>query len=151
MPEPGKFGSTEEPMATKPLTTAKAPAVPAPATIQDAIAGGATEGTLLTAPLAPAKGPIDAPAESLVVVTVKKFWDSKTARAIKGVLLAAFAAVVITFGTTCLTTWAGGKSIFDKGAVDWRNTERAAEIAGGGVLVAGVMAWARKIDNNPVQ
>lgn len=141
--EPGKFG------ADMPLIQNQVP--PLPTTIQEALATGAKEGTLLTAPLVPAKGPIDLPAESLVVVTVKKFWDSKTAKAIKGVLLAAFAAVVIVFGSTCLTVWSSGKSIFDAGAVDWRNTERAAEIAGGGVLVAAVMAWARKIDNNPVQ
>lgn len=141
--EPGKFG------ADMPLIQNSVP--PLPTTIQEARATGAVEGTMLTAPLAPAKGPIDMPAESLVVVTVKKFWDSKTAKAIKGVLAAAFAAVLIVFGTTCLNVWAAQKSILDPGAVDWRNTERAAEIAGGGVLVAAVMAWARKIDNNPVQ
>ncbi len=143
--EPGKFG------AEMPLTTAKPAAIPQPDTIQEARANGAIVGTILAAPLAAAKGPIDAPAESLVVVTVKKFWDSPTAKAIKGVLVAAFAAVVLVFGSTCLTTWAAQKSIFDKGAIDWRNTERAAEIAGGGVIVAGIMAWARKVDNNPVQ
>lgn len=128
------------------------PPTPAPPmTIQEARADGAVVGTMLSAPLVAAKGPIDLPAESLVVVTVKKFWDSKTAQAIKGVLVACVAAVVIVFGTTCLNVWASQKSLFDKGAVDWRNTERAAEIAGGGVLVAAVLGWARKIDNNPVQ
>jgi hypothetical protein len=143
--EPGKFGTD------MPLLTAKQFQIPQPATIQEARENGAVEGTVLAAPLAPSKGPIDAPAESLVVVTVKKFWDSKTAKAIKAVLIAAFASVVIVFGSTCLTVWSSGKSIFDAGAIDWRNTERACEIAGGGVIVAGVMAWARKRDNNPVQ
>lgn len=141
--EPGKFGEN--------MPLIQNPPPSQPATIQEARAAGAVPGTILAAPLAPSKGPIDAPAESLVVVTVKRFWDSKTAKAIKAVLLAAFASVVIVFGSTCLTVWSAGKSLFDKGAVDWRNTERAAEIAGGGVIVAGIMAWARKIDNNPVQ
>lgn len=140
--EPGKFG------AEMPLTTSQPPL---PTTIQEARATGAVPGTMLSAPLVAAKGPIDLPAESLVVVTVKKFWDSPTAKAIKGVLVAAFAAVVLVFGSTCLTTWAAQKSIFDKGAIDWRNTERACEIAGGGVIVAAVMGWARKRDNNPVR
>jgi hypothetical protein len=132
------------------------------ATIQEAKAAGAvpmktlddgttTKGTMLSAPLAPPTGPIGAPAESLVVVTVKKFWQSKTAQAIKGVLVTAAAAVLLVFCSQLLTVWSSGKSVLDKGAIDWRSTERAGEIAGGGIIVAAVMAWARKHDNNAVQ
>lgn len=143
--EPGKFG------ADMPLLTTKQFIVPAPETIQEARAAGAVPGTMLSAPLAAAKGPIDLPAESLVVVTVKKFWDSPTAKAIKGVLITAVAAVSLALGATFLTTWSNGRSIFEKGAVDWRKTEIACEVAGGGVIVAALMGWARKRDNNPVQ
>lgn len=151
-PEPGKFG-TEVPVATQPLISsqAAAAAVPTPATIQEARSAGATPGTILAAPLAPATGPIAGDPESLVVVTVKEFWKSPTAAAIKGVLLTAGAAVLLVLGTTILQAWGEGKSLFDAGAIDWRNTERACEIAGGGVIVAAVMAWARKHDNNAVK
>lgn len=143
--EPGKFGTE------MPLLTARQFIVPQPETIQEARAAGAVTGTVLSAPLAPAKGPIDAPAESLVVVTVKKFTDSLAWKAIKGVLVTAAAAISLALGATFLTTWSNGHSIFEKGAVDWRKTEVACEVAGGGVLVAALMGWARKRDNNPVQ
>ena len=128
-----------------------------PATIQEAIkplaqgGAGATVGTLLTAPLAPSKGPIDAPAESLVVVTVKNFFETKTWKAIRAVLLSAVALVVITLGTTFIGVWGKGQSVFAPGAIDWRATEIACEISAGGCIVAAVMAWAKKIDNNPSQ
>lgn len=120
-------------------------------TIQEARAAGAVEGTMLAAPLAPSKGPIDAPAESMVVVAVKRFKDSPTYKAVRAVILSAVAVVGITFGNAILNVWASGKSVFDEGAIDWKATERVAEIAAGPVLVAGLMALMKKKDNNPVQ
>jgi hypothetical protein len=120
-------------------------------TIQEAKAAGAVEGTMLAAPLAPSTGPINAPAESMVVVAVKKFKDSPTYKAIRAVVLSAVAVVGITFGNAILNVWSSGKSVFDAGAIDWRATERVAEIAAGPVLIAGLMALMKKKDNNPVQ
>ena len=120
-------------------------------TIQEAVAAGAVEGTMLAAPLAPSKGPIDAPAESMVVVAVKKFKDSPTYKAVRAVILSALAVVGITFGNAILNVWSSNKSVFDSGAIDWRTTERVAEIAAGPILIAGLMALMKKKDNNPVK
>lgn len=125
--------------------------IPLHSTIQEARAAGAVEGTILSAPLAPSKGPIDGKAESLVVVTVKNFKDSPTYKAIRAVVLSAVAIVGITFGNAILNVWASGKSVFDANAIDWRATERIAEIAAGPVLVAGLMGLMKYKDNNPVK
>jgi hypothetical protein len=122
---------------------------PQPSTIQEAKAAGAVEGTLLVAPLAPSKGPIEGPAESMVVVTVKNFFDTPTWKAVRTVFQAAGLVMFLTFGNALLNVWTAGKSVFDKGAVDWRATERVAEIATGPVLVAGLMALMKRKDNNP--
>jgi hypothetical protein len=119
--------------------------------IQAARAAGASEGTVLAAPLAPATGPIAGPAESLVVVTVKNFFQTKTWGAIKAVLVTFTAAILIVLCGTFSVVWSHGQSIFAKGAVDWRAVEIACEVSGGGVLVTAVMAWAKKHDNNPAQ
>ena len=134
-----------------PLTTTPAPVVAQPATIQDAKAAGAVTGTMLAAPLAPAAGPINAPAESLVVVTVKNFFDTPTWKAMRTVLQAAGGAVILVLGGTFLSTWAAGKSILEAGAVNWRTLEVACEVAGGGVIVTAVMGWAKVHDNNPAK
>jgi hypothetical protein len=118
-------------------------------TIQEARAAGAVEGTMLAAPLAPSKGPIDAPPESMVVVTVKNFFDTPTWKAIRTVLQATGAALFIAFASAILPVWAAGKSIFDAGAVDWRVVELTCEIAAGPVLMSGLMALLKKKDNNP--
>jgi hypothetical protein len=136
----------------KVAAAAPAPAcapVAAPATIQDALAGGAVPGTMLIAPLAPATGAIDQKAESLAIVTVKNFFDTPTWKAMRTVLQAAGGAVVLVLGGTFLTTWGAGKSIFDAGAVNWHAVEVACEVAGGGVIVTAVMGWAKIHDNNP--
>jgi hypothetical protein len=106
---------------------------------------------MLAAPLAPAAGPISAPAESLVVVTVKNFFDTPTWKAMRTVLQAAGAAVILVLGATFLTTWGAGKSILEVGAVNWRAVEVACEVAGGGVIVTAVMGWAKIHDNNPAK
>lgn len=118
-------------------------------TIQDARAAGAVAGTMLNAPLAPAKGPIDGAAESLVVVTVKNFFDTPTWKAIRTVLQATGAALFVAFASAILPVWAAGKSIFTPGAVDWRVVELTCEIATGPVLMSGLMAILKRRDNNP--
>jgi hypothetical protein len=141
----------EVPVGKKTPAPVPVPVAATFATIQAARASGATAGTLLAAPLAPATGPIAGVPESMVVVTVKSFWQSPTWTAIKAVLASAAAIVVITLGGAFTAVWAKSQSIFTPGAIDWRATEIACEISGGGVLVAGVMAWARKYDNNAVK
>ena len=123
--------------------------VPQPTTIQSAKAQGLGVGDIIGAPLAPASGPIQGAPESLVAVTVKNFFDTKTWKAIRTVLQAAAAAIILTLGVTFTNTWAKGQSIFSAGAVDWRATEIACEVSGGGVIVLAVMTWAKKVDNNP--
>jgi len=141
---PGPLDSNGVPLQSAPVIE-----VPLHPSIQDARKAGAEEGTILAAPLAPATGPIDVKPESLVVVTAKNFFDTSTWTAIKAVLISAFAAIALTLGTTFISTWSSGKSIFDKGAVDWHATEIACEVSGGGIIVTAVMAWAKKHDNNP--
>lgn len=119
--------------------------------IASAKADGAVAGTVLSAPLAPATGPIEGEAESLVVVTVKNFFDSKTWKAIRAVLVSATALVALALMDTFVGVWTSGKSVFDTGAIDWRMTERACEIAAGLYIGSVVMAWARKYDNNAVK
>ena len=149
------WGTTSTAIGGAVTATATVPPVPAPAliaapaTIQAALAGGAEPGTMLSAPLAPAKGPIDAKAESLVTVTVKNFFDTPTWKAIRTVLQSALGLVLLSIGGTFMATWSAGKSIFDAGAVNWRAVEIACEISGGGAIVTAVMAWAKKTDNNP--
>jgi hypothetical protein len=123
--------------------------IPLHSTIQAAVAAGAVEGTILSAPLAPSTGPINAPAESMVVVTVKNFFETPTWRAIRTALQGAGLVMFLVFGNALLNVWTANKSIFDKGAIDWRATERAAEITSGPVLVLGLMALMKKKDNNP--
>src|ERR1035437_1667680 len=124
-------------------------ATPQPSTIQEAKAAGAVEGTFLIAPLAPASGPIKGEAESLVTLTVKNFFDTPTWKAVRTVFQAAGLVMFLTFGNALLNVWTSGKSVFDKGAIDWRATERVAEIATGPVLVGGLMMLMKRRDNNP--
>lgn len=143
----------ETPNLSTPKATQQpdAPCVTAPVlgSIQEAKASGAVEGTLLVAPLAPSKGPIEGPAESLVVVTVKNFFDTPTWKAVRTVFQGAGFIMLLTFGNALLNVWTSDKSIFDKGAIDWRATERVAEITAGPVLVGGLMMLMKKKDNNP--
>ena len=122
--------------------------IPLHATIQEAKAAGAVEGSILSAPLAPAHGPIQGEPESLVVVTLKNFFETPTWKAVRTVFQAAGLAVFVTFAASLMNVWSAGKSVFDAGAIDWRATERVAELAAGPVLVAGLMALMKKKDNN---
>lgn len=134
-----------------------------PTTIQDARSDGAVTGTMISAPLAPAKGPITivpdvvratdgAPAkEPMVVVAVKAFWDSPTVKAARNVIGAAILAVFGVLAVTCAGVWTNGHSIFEKGRIDWRATETAAEIAAGTILTSAFFTWMKRRDNNPVQ
>lgn len=131
-----------------PVASSVAP-VAQPATIQEAKAAGAVEGTMLKAPLAPSKGPIEGPAESLVVVTVKNFFDTPTWKAVRTLFQAAGFVMLLTFGNALLNVWTANKSVFDAGAIDWKATERVAEITAGPVLVGGLMMLMKKKDNNP--
>jgi hypothetical protein len=123
-------------------------ATPAPGSIQEARASGAVEGTNVVAPLAPATGPIQGPAESMVVVAVKHLKDTPTFKAVKKVFQASAILIFLSFGTACIGVWSDGKSLFDKGAMNFRNVERACEIAGGMSLVGGLMALMKTRDNN---
>ena len=125
--------------------------VPQPATIQQARASGAVEGTNLVAPLAPATGPIQGPAESMVVVTVKSFWDSPTIKTARNVIGAALAAVAGVFATACMGVWVKGQSILAAGALNWRATEVSAEVAAGLIIASAILAWKKTTDNNPVK
>jgi hypothetical protein len=120
-----------------------------PTTIQEAKANGAVEGTILAAPLAPSSGTIQGEAESLVTVTLKNFFDTPTWKAVKKVFQAAGLIMFLTFGNALLNVWTADKSIFDKGAIDWRATEKVAELAAGPVLMGGLMMLMKKKDNNP--
>lgn len=163
------------PIAPRPISAPELMAIPFPAhtTIQNARNAGAVEGTMLVAPLAPASGPITVnvadvipaktttapdgtktttPAqEPMVVVAVKAFWQSPTIKAARNVIGLAVTAVLGVFATTVMGVWTSGHSIFTKGAVNWRATEIAAEIAGGLIVGSAVLAWVRRSDNNPIQ
>lgn len=140
MAEPGHFGAPVMP----PVPTGGF------ATIQEARASGVNPGDAVTAVLAPATGGFNARPESLVATTVKAFWQSPTIKAARRIILSAIGAVVLVVGNAFINVWSVGKSLTDAGAIDWRATERTAEIAAGTILVAAVMAWFRVHDNNVV-
>lgn len=139
----------------------------APTTIQEARASGAVEGTMLSAPLAPATGPITVgvapvvpattetlpngtilitPAqEPLVVVAVKRLWDSPTIQALRNAVLTACGLAVAVVALQIIT--ANG----DLWAINWQTTQKAAIAAAAFSLASGYAAiWKRK-DNNAIQ
>lgn len=139
-------------LAPKPKPEPEAPVIVAlHATIQEAKKAGVVVGDVTAAPLAPQKGPIDAPPESMVVVVVKKFWDSPTIKAARNVMATAVIAVLGVFATACMKVWGAGHSIFEAGQIDWRATEVSAEVAAGLIIGAAILAWKKVKDNNPIQ
>ncbi len=137
MPASGVSCTTDSPLVT----------VPQHPTVQSADAAGAVVGTVIAAPLAPESGPINAKPDALVVTRVRKLTDTPTFKAVRAVFISAIGIVFLTFGASCMSVWSSGKSLFDAGAIDWRNTERACEIAGGGALVGGLMMLMKGKDN----
>ena len=137
------------PAAWKPYTPTPAPEVsplspPAPATIQAAKEAGATAGTVLSAPLAPASGPIAGQPESLVVTVLKGFWQSPTVKAARNAIIGATSAAVAVLGVQIL---AANGDIF---SVNWQTTEKAAIAALAFNLATAYMTWWKTRDNNPV-
>ncbi len=135
-----------------------------PTTIQEARADGAQPGTMISAPLAPATGPIVVGVpqvvradtgrlaqEPMVVVTVKAFWDSPTIKAARAIIFSAILAVLAVLFTTFAGVWTSGHSIFEPGVINWRATEVASEIAAGTILATAFFAYLKRRDNNPVQ
>jgi hypothetical protein len=120
-------------------------------TIQEAKADGVVTGTPVTAPLAPPTGKIIGAPESLVVVTVKTFWESPTIKWARNIIGAAIIAVVGVFANTCLGVWLKGGDIFEAGVVDWHATIVAAEAAGGLIIASAILAYKKTADNNPVK
>jgi hypothetical protein len=129
----------------------KAPApVPVPvaatfATIQDARKAGAEEGTMLAAPLAPAVGAIQGAPESIVVVTVKSFWNSPTIIAIRNAVIGAVGLALLGVAGQVMA------SNGDLSQINWQTTQK---IAIGTVcfsLASAYAAWWKARDNNAVK
>ncbi len=138
-------------MASEPLMQ-NPPQTPAPTNIEQAKAQGlAVAGTQLLAPLSPKSGPIPGKSGDLVVGVLKDFWESKTVIAAKRIIVSALLAVVAVILAQCGLAWTAGKSLLDPGAIDWRLTERLAEIAAGGIISSAFFAWYKKRDNDPVK
>jgi hypothetical protein len=143
------------------------PATPQHATIQDARAAGAVEGTMLMAPLAPASGPITVgvadvvpaktekladgstvttPAkEPMVVVVLKTFWTSATViwlrRLVAGAFGGAFVIVLEPYAV-------GGKSWADFTLLSaWPVFSHAFEVA----ILAALFAYWKTRDNNAIK
>ena len=60
------------------------------------------------------------------------------------------AVVAVVLGQAALA-WGDGKSLLDPGAINWRATERLAEIAAGTVIASAFFAWYKTRDNDPVK
>lgn len=120
-------------------------------TIQEARESGVEAGTIVAAPLVPATGKIQQPAESVVAVAVKSFWDSPTIKWARNIIGTAVLAVLGVFTTACMSVWSKGESIFAPGAIDWHATEVSAEVAAGMIIGAAILAYKKTKDNNPVK
>lgn len=138
-----------------------------PATIQDARAAGAVPGTMLAAPLAPSTGPITVgvadvvpaktetkpdgttittPAqEPMVVVTVKRLWDSPTIKALRNAVAGAVGLALLVVAVQIV---AENGSIW---AINWQTTQKAAIAASAFSLASAYAAWWKRHDNNAVQ
>lgn len=148
MPEPGKFGTKEDTMATKPLTAneIRVPVVPAPANIEDAKAlANFGPGTPITAPMAPKNGPLAGEAGSLVVTVVKNFWDSPTIKAIRNAVAAAFG--IALFGVAMQVVSVNG----DLGQINWQTTQKLFIGAVAFSLASAYAAWWKRRDNDPIK
>lgn len=122
-----------------------APVAPVLSSIQDAKAAGAVEGTILSAPLAPASGPVNGKPESLVVVTLKTFWQSATIKALKNAVLT---AIGLAFGVVATQIVVAGGAVSN---IDWNVTLNAAIAAAAFSIASAYAAWWKKHDNNVVQ
>lgn len=115
------------------------------ATIQDARKAGAETGTMLSAPLAPASGTITGAPESLVVVTVKSFWNSPTIIALRNAVVAAVGLAVFGFAGQVMA--ANG----DLAQINWETTQKIAIGTVAFSLASAYAAWWRGRDNNATQ
>lgn len=140
------------------LTSSQPPTtvIPQPATIQDAKAGGAVAGTMLSAPLAPSTGPIDTPIqpvarkgdepgrEPMVVVAVKSLWQSATVKALRAAVMTACGLAVLIVAAQIIS--ANG----DIWAINWQTTQKAAIGAGMFSLASAFAGWWKVHDNNAI-
>jgi hypothetical protein len=128
-----------------PKKTPPAPVAATFATIQDARQAGAVTGTMLAAPLAPATGPIVGAPESIVVVTVKKFWSSPTIVALRN------AVGVAVGGAFLLITSQVIEASGDLSKINWQTTQKLAIGAVAFSLASAYAAWWKTRDNNAVK
>mgnify|MGYP003701287373 CR=1 FL=1 len=118
LPPPGVVAPRPAALGAQAIVTKLVATGAVPATIQAALADGAVPGTLLVAPLAPKDGPITvvpAPvsagdgtnaSEPLVVVAVRKLWDSPFGKAVKAILYATGIGFVVYVGGEILAATA---------------------------------------------
>lgn len=167
MPKPPRLFYDDD--EAKPVRRLPKPVAPVPAPTDDTvpmspaseklaessadIPRDATGSTIIGAPVlsraVAATGAIPFAAGTPVTVVAQSRAENPTLKAARKIgwtaLMAMVGVVLAQFGLA----WAKGYSITDKGAVDWRVTERLAEIAGGGVIATAFFAYMKKRDNNP--
>lgn len=126
-----------------------------PTTIQQAKAQGAKAGDFLSAPLAPAGGPIpvdeapiarkgDEPGrEPMVVVAVKAFWQSPTIKGLRNAVVTACGVAALVVAVQIISV--NG----DISKIDLQTTEKAAIGALAFSLASAYAAWWKRRDNNP--
>jgi hypothetical protein len=142
-----------------------------PKTIQDARADRAVPGTMISAPLAPAFGPITVGVEQvvratpgdptsarepMVVLTLKAFWDSPTVIKARRIIIACMGTGVLAAGTILGTAISAGKTIW---TLPWGQAGTTLLTVALGALIAAVAAAIttgyfvvqKTSDNNPIQ
>lgn len=142
-----------------------------PKTIQAARADGAIAGTMISAPLAPAFGPITkgvnqviraepgdptSAREPMVVLSLKAFWDSPTIIKARRIVIACAGTGVLAAGTILGTAISAGKTIW---TLPWGQAGTTLLTVALGALIAAVAAAIttgyfvvqKTTDNNPIQ
>ena len=122
------------------------PTPPAPTTIAEARAAipNLAPGATLTAPLAPATGPLNVQPEALIVVVAKNFWQNATVVALRNAVFAAIGLAV--FGVAMQHVSANG----DLTQVNWQTTQKLAIGTVAFSLASAYASWWRRRDNNAV-
>jgi len=131
--------------------TAPTGTAPQPGTLEAVKAAGLGAGDNIVAPLVSASGPIEHVVGTPVVLIVKSFWDSPTIKTARNIILACLATNAALLGAQFMNVWASGHSIFDASAINWATQLRAMEITSGPIIVAAIMAWSKKRNNDPVK
>lgn len=100
-------------------------------------------GDIMTAQLAPAKGPIPVAPGTPVVVVVQSFWASPTIKALRGIVVASWLAFL---------GYALGKIVEAHGldGIDWHSVIHVGLNVGVLNGALGISALLRVHDNNPV-